>query len=136
VQVELGSVATTFSRAGGTIQGELAACQRYYWRTNNESGNAGNFAVGIGTSTTTARVVITFPVNMRVIPSAVDYSNLGITDNAGYEVAVTSLSMASPSQISTLLFLTSTTASVANLRTAFLFQNRSTAGYIGFSAEL
>ena len=37
LQIENGSVATAFQTATGTIQGELAACQRYYWRENGSS---------------------------------------------------------------------------------------------------
>ncbi len=36
VQLELGTV-TTFARTGSGIQGELAACQRYYWRTGGSA---------------------------------------------------------------------------------------------------
>ena len=50
LQIEEGSVATPFSRAGGTIQGELAACQRYYERWSLETSNMA-FA-GFNASTT------------------------------------------------------------------------------------
>jgi hypothetical protein len=40
-QVELGSVATPFARAGGSIGGELALCQRYYEKSYPTSTNPG-----------------------------------------------------------------------------------------------
>jgi hypothetical protein len=67
VQVELGSYATTFSRAGGTIQGELAACQRYYQLI--ASGNLKNVCnVGAYTSTSVYGTYF-LKVSMRTAPT-------------------------------------------------------------------
>jgi hypothetical protein len=67
VQVEFGSIATTFKRAGGTIQGELSAAQRYYYL--HASGNAK--AIGNGAYYTGSEVdcIIQFPVTMRTTPT-------------------------------------------------------------------
>jgi|688.fasta_scaffold342897_1 hypothetical protein len=69
VQLEAGSVATPFQTATGTIQGELAACQRYYW--NWKSGNSLTMGIGRYTTATEMGIYTMFPVTMRTAPSLV-----------------------------------------------------------------
>jgi hypothetical protein len=73
VQVEAGSIATPFQTATGTIQGELAACQRYYYRLTPAA--VGQVMVqGQNINTTTCRGLFYFPVEMRIAPTALETS--------------------------------------------------------------
>jgi hypothetical protein len=64
IQAEIGSTATAFSRAGGTIQGELAACQRYYQFNQNVY----SFNVTSGTAYYQNNALV---VQMRAVPTVV-----------------------------------------------------------------
>jgi hypothetical protein len=72
IQAEKGSVATAFQTATGTIQGELAACQRYYIRYT-----AGPYTTAGYYNTTQLYPTITFPVEMRIAPTAIGTSAAG-----------------------------------------------------------
>jgi hypothetical protein len=67
VQVEAGSVATAFQTATGTLQGELAACQRYYQFIGGTTSSFPLLGGYIGSET--LRVPMIFPVQMRVAPT-------------------------------------------------------------------
>jgi hypothetical protein len=69
VQLEAGSVATSFQTATGTIQGELSACQRYC--LSFLTGTSKPVGIGINYTTTELYTIISFPVTMRTTPTAV-----------------------------------------------------------------
>ena len=102
VQLELGSVATQFSRAGGTIQGELAACQRYL---PSVPAVGGDTAMGQCFSTTQALIVIPFQVTPRVAPSGVTVTagNFQVRNISAVFVAVTALTFTNANQTSACL---------------------------------
>jgi len=132
VQLELGSVATTFTRTGGTIQGELAACQRYYVRFS-PSTNYEDYASGIGSSTTNIWGTIQQPVTMRVAPTAVEYSTLGWS-TGGALTAISSIALQNAGTQRTVLGLTTTGTT---LGTPYrVLSNNSTSGYLALSSEL
>jgi hypothetical protein len=70
VQLEYGSKATPFQTAsGGSPEGELAMCQRYYYA--HAVGNTQPIAIATSYSTTLSIAYLQFPVTMRTAPSIV-----------------------------------------------------------------
>ena len=131
-QVELGSTATSFQTASGTIGGELALCQRYYFRNSTQSGT---YALGFASSTTGSRYLVNFPVSMRVSPTAIEYgAGINATDLTTYNYAFTALTLNSPTLVGTRL-----DGTVASGQTAFRPQAIFGTGgvdFIAFYAEL
>ena len=92
LQLEIGSTATAFSRAGGTIQGELAACQRYFYKTTSFFSWVGNYY-----STTAGILASRWPVTMRAIPTVTIPSTLTTA------IQVFQLGSATPTAVATSL---------------------------------
>lgn len=83
VQAEAGSVATAFQTATGTIQGELAACQRYYEKSYEQATApatatyTGCIDKYIGVNVTGSGDQIYYRVTKRVAPTVTIYSTTG-----------------------------------------------------------
>jgi hypothetical protein len=132
-QLELGSAATPFQTATGTIQGEIAACQRYYFRAGGDS-TYQPMAWGVARTTTDVRFAINLPSKMRVSPNAVEYSTLiaALPGNSG--LTVTALALDNFGR--QMQGLTATVSGATAGQMYELLANGSTNAYVGLSAEL
>jgi hypothetical protein len=134
-QVEAGSVATAFQTATGTIQGELAACQRYYTRFTPGAAYGG-YGIGYVTGATDIGVMINLPVQMRTVASSIDYSSgLAFQTFAGSFITPSSISLSSvrsPNQATIDLAVTGATSG----QVGRLLNNNNATGFVGFNAEL
>jgi hypothetical protein len=133
VQVEAGSVATAFQTATGTIQGELAACQRYYFR--NTVPTATDIGYALGRSTTQADIVLPLPVTMRTNPTAIEYGGgtFNLTDPGVGSTNLTGFTFVHASY-QTARFRGDAASGLTQAKVYEI--GAPTNGYIGFSAEL
>ena len=136
VQVEYGSKATPFQTATGTIQGELAACQRYYQRiTPTASGQ--NYGVGYVASNA-GSILIGFPVEMRTRPTALEQSGTA-TDYTVLQASGATVLNAVPTFTSSTTYnirVNFPTAGVLVDNTSAMGRSATTTAYLGWSAEL
>jgi hypothetical protein len=138
-KLELGSTASAFEYAGGTIQGELATCQRYYTRYTNAVTNGQiTGTVGYAVNTTIVDYYVALPVQMRVQPTTLDFSNIQVyviapATNYTTGTWTTAVSTYDP-KIAQIRYTHGsgvfTTGQIASIN------SQTTSGYVGLSAEL
>jgi hypothetical protein len=130
VQLESGSTATAFRRNADSAEGELAACQRYYWRWTSASSEYGY--VGLAYSATGTVFSIPLPVTMRANPTSIDFSSLRVFDVVNAAITVTAAGLSNPSRHAPSVDLTITGGT--QYRPYTILTNG--VGFLGFNAEL
>jgi len=138
VQLEVGNVATPYKSYAGTIQGELAACQRYYERFSSATSGFLELGQSTGRGSGQADFMIRFATTKRVKPTAVDYGGTMKISNyyGATELTVSSLILDDPSSIwGGDVLMTLSSSATAGTRYMTYFANNSTS-YLGFSSEL
>ena len=134
MQFEIGDVATPFSRAGGSIGGELALCQRYYFRTTGGSGYQ-PVCNGFASSSTNVMGYVQYPVTMRATPSAIEYATLQCNDSTT-GTAVSAVAFSGTEVGPSAATLNFTCGSMTTFRPVKVLQSNSASGYLALSAEL
>ena len=131
-QLEIAPQATPFSRAGGSIGGELALCQRYYWQVGNQYYLY--FATGVFSSSTRFLALITMPVQMRTSPSfsVLNPTNAYVYSTAAFVASAIAADILSPLQCGIALTVSGATAGYSGI----MQQNNTSNVTLYFNAEL
>ena len=136
VQIDIGSVVLPFRTTTGTIQGELAACQRYYYRIAGGQTYSLVANSAVAKASNDSNAFIMFPVPMRVNPTSMDSSNLAFNNYAdtSYSLSAISFTSTTASPFGVIAFGTISGATAGHF--GKWVNNNNAAGYLGFSAEL
>jgi len=133
--LEIGSVATAFQTATGNQASELAACQRYYYRSSSTN-LYGAVGTGIATGLTAGTFLTSLPVAMRVVPTTIDFSTLQVYSST-VALAVSALTLNTSTTTTTIGGSTSTHANATTADYFYILRGANSASaYIAFNAEL
>jgi hypothetical protein len=134
-----GSTASPFQTASGSIAGELALCQRYYFRAGANSGGTTSayspYGSGYISSATEANFIVKFPQTMRANPTDIGFGNLAVSDSAGNFYTLGSIAYTGINTNGATIYCYGLSGMTAN-RPAALLNNNNTAGYFYASSEL
>jgi len=133
IQLEQGALSTPFARAGGSIGGELALCQRYYYLHSATAARYISMAAAYNATTTYG--YLQFPVSMRTNPTmaVVSGTNYYLFYRNGTYQYINSFSQDAAYPTGSGLYATGLTQTAG---TAGWFQIENAAGSVSFSAEL